>query len=47
MITHVMICSNDFERAKTFCDVTFVALGGRPGEMDARGGCSTRTREGG
>ena len=32
-----MIGSNDLERAKTFYDATFVALGGRPGEMDARG----------
>jgi catechol 2,3-dioxygenase-like lactoylglutathione lyase family enzyme len=37
MFTHVMIGSNDLERARDFYDATFAALGGRPGEMDARG----------
>jgi catechol 2,3-dioxygenase-like lactoylglutathione lyase family enzyme len=37
MFTHVMIGSNDLERARRFYDATFVALGGEPGEMDARG----------
>ena len=37
MFTHVMIGSNDLERAKDFYDATFAALGGRPGEIDARG----------
>jgi catechol 2,3-dioxygenase-like lactoylglutathione lyase family enzyme len=37
MFTHVMIGSNDLERAKAFYDATFAALGGNPGEMDARG----------
>ncbi|MGX5665469.1 VOC family protein [Rhizobium daejeonense] len=37
MFTHVMIGSNDLERAKSFYDATFTALGGRHGEMDARG----------
>ncbi len=37
MFTHVMIGSNDLERARNFYDATFVALGGKPGEMDARG----------
>ncbi|GLS45140.1 VOC family protein [Methylobacterium brachythecii] len=37
MFTHVMIGSNDLERARTFYDATFVALGGQPGKMDARG----------
>jgi len=37
MFTHVMIGSNDLERAKSFYDATFVALGGKPGEIDARG----------
>jgi catechol 2,3-dioxygenase-like lactoylglutathione lyase family enzyme len=37
MFTHVMIGSNDLERARRFYDATFVALGGNPGEMDARG----------
>lgn len=37
MFTHVMIGSNDLERARDFYDATFVALGGKLGEMDARG----------
>ncbi|MGO4339948.1 VOC family protein [Labrys sp. KB_33_2] len=37
MFTHVMIGSNDLEGARGFYDATFAALGGRPGEMDARG----------
>ncbi|WP_062016923.1 VOC family protein [Aureimonas sp. AU4] len=37
MFTHVMIGSNDLERSKRFYDATFAALGGRPGEWDARG----------
>ncbi|SCX32402.1 VOC family protein [Agrobacterium rosae] len=37
MFTHVMIGSNDLERSRAFYDATFVALGGRPGETDARG----------
>ena len=37
MFTHVMIGSNDLEQARDFYDATFIALGGRPGEIDARG----------
>ncbi|MBB3383376.1 MULTISPECIES: VOC family protein [Rhizobium] len=37
MFTHVMIGSNDLERARSFYDATFAALGGNPGEMDERG----------
>ena len=37
MFTHVMIGSNDLERARAFYDATFAALGGKPGEMDERG----------
>lgn len=37
MFTHVMIGSNDLERARDFYDAAFAALGGKPGEMDARG----------
>jgi catechol 2,3-dioxygenase-like lactoylglutathione lyase family enzyme len=37
MFTHVMIGSNNLERARTFYDATFAALGGGPGDMDARG----------
>lgn len=37
MFTHVMIGSNDLERSKAFYDATFIALGGKPGEVDSRG----------
>ncbi|SCB10621.1 VOC family protein [Rhizobium multihospitium] len=37
MFTHIMIGSNDLERARRFYDATFAALGGNSGEMDARG----------
>lgn len=37
MFTHVMIGSNDLERARAFYDATFAALGGAPGVTDARG----------
>lgn len=37
MFTHVMIGSDDLERSRRFYDATFVALGGKPGEMDPRG----------
>ncbi|KQO49440.1 glyoxalase [Methylobacterium sp. Leaf86] len=37
MFTHVMIGSNDLDRAQSFYDATFVALGGKPGAMDPRG----------
>jgi catechol 2,3-dioxygenase-like lactoylglutathione lyase family enzyme len=37
MFTHIMIGSNDLERSRRFYDATFAALGGNPGEMDARG----------
>jgi catechol 2,3-dioxygenase-like lactoylglutathione lyase family enzyme len=37
MFTHIMIGSNDLDRARSFYDATFAALGGKPGEMDARG----------
>ncbi len=37
MFTHIMIGSNDLERSRRFYDATFTALGGYPGEMDARG----------
>lgn len=36
MFTHIMIGSNDLERSRRFYDATFAALGGKPGEMDAR-----------
>ena len=37
MFTHVMIGSNDLARSRLFYDATFAALGGGPGDMDARG----------
>jgi catechol 2,3-dioxygenase-like lactoylglutathione lyase family enzyme len=37
MFTHVMIGSNDLEKARAFYDATFVALGAQRGETDARG----------
>ena len=37
MFTHVMIGSNDLERARGFYDATFAALGGKAGRMDERG----------
>ncbi len=37
MFTHVVIGSNDLDRARRFYDATFRALGGAPAEMDARG----------
>ncbi|WEK03234.1 MAG: VOC family protein [Candidatus Devosia phytovorans] len=37
MFTHVMIGSNDLERARRFYDATFLALGRGPGQMDAGG----------
>jgi catechol 2,3-dioxygenase-like lactoylglutathione lyase family enzyme len=37
MFTHVMIGSNNLERARAFYDATFVASGGKPGEIDVRG----------
>lgn len=37
MFTHVMVGSNDLDRSRRFYDATFAALGGQPGEMDARG----------
>ncbi|MBO1021124.1 VOC family protein [Methylobacterium sp. SD274] len=37
MFTHVMIGSNDLDRARCFYDATFAALGGKPGVMDPRG----------
>ncbi|OLP54681.1 glyoxalase [Rhizobium rhizosphaerae] len=37
MFTHIMIGSNDIDRSQAFYDATFAALGGKPGEKDARG----------
>ena len=45
MFTHVVIGSNDLERARRFYDATFAALGGKPGEIGA-GGRLVYTHEG-
>ncbi|MCJ8519233.1 catechol 2,3-dioxygenase-like lactoylglutathione lyase family enzyme [Pseudorhizobium tarimense] len=37
MFTHIMIGSNDLEKARAFYGAMFKALGGTPGETDARG----------
>jgi catechol 2,3-dioxygenase-like lactoylglutathione lyase family enzyme len=37
MFSHVMIGSNDIDRAKQFYDAVFVAIGGKPGVQDAKG----------
>lgn len=37
MFSHVMIGSNDLTRSKAFYDATFIALGGKAGEIDAGG----------
>jgi len=37
MFSHVMVASNDIDRSKKFYDALFTAVGGNPGEQDARG----------
>ena len=37
MFSHVMVGSNDIARSKKFYDALFGAIGGKPGEQDARG----------
>ena len=37
MFSHVMLGTNDIERAKTFYDALFAALGGKPGRVDPKG----------
>jgi len=37
MFSHIMIGSNDIARSKKFYDALFVAMGGQPGNEDARG----------
>ena len=37
MFSHVMVASNDIDRSKKFSDALFEAVGGKPGELDARG----------
>lgn len=37
MYSHMMVGSNDLDRAKTFYDALFTAIGGREGSYDAKG----------
>jgi len=37
MFSHVMVASNDIDRSKKFYDALFEAVGGKPGEQDAKG----------
>jgi catechol 2,3-dioxygenase-like lactoylglutathione lyase family enzyme len=37
MFSHVMVASNDIDRSKKFYDALFEAVGGKPGERDAKG----------
>ena len=37
MFSHIMVGSNDIARSKKFYDALFGAMGGQPGEEDARG----------
>ena len=37
MFSHIMVGSNDIARSKKFYDALFVAMGGKPGVVDAKG----------
>ena len=37
MYSHMMVGSNDIDRAKTFYDAVFATLGGKPGFVDPKG----------
>ena len=37
MFSHVMVGSSDIDRSKKFYDALFVAMGGKPGVVDAKG----------
>ncbi len=37
MFSHVMVASSDIDRSKKFYDALFQAVGGKPGEQDAKG----------
>ena len=37
MFSHLTIGSNDLDRSKTFYDALFAAIGGKPGQTDAKG----------
>jgi catechol 2,3-dioxygenase-like lactoylglutathione lyase family enzyme len=37
MFSHIMVGSNDIDRSKKFYDAVFTAIGGKPGNVDAKG----------
>lgn len=37
MFYHIMVGANDINKAKTFYDTTFAAIGGKPGIVDPKG----------
>lgn len=37
MYSHMMVGSNDLDKAKAFYDATFTAMGGQPGIVDPKG----------
>ncbi|HUN40384.1 MAG TPA: VOC family protein [Acetobacteraceae bacterium] len=37
MFNHIVVGSNDIARSKTFYDAVFGAMGGKPGNQDAKG----------
>ena len=37
MFSHVMVASSDIDRSKKFYDALFSAVGGKPGDKDAKG----------
>lgn len=37
MYSHMMVGTNDIDRAKTFYDALFAVLGGKPGFVDSKG----------
>ena len=37
MFSHIMVGSSDIDRSKKFYDALFVAMGGQPGVVDAKG----------
>ena len=37
MFSHIMVGSTDIDRSKKFYDALFVAMGGKPGVVDAKG----------
>lgn len=46
MFSHIMVGTNDMEKARAFYDATFGALGYAPGFMDSKGRCFYATDTG-